>query len=54
MTPPIHTTLPEHHEIAATLPAGERLWFWLRLGKLLFRKPAIPNVERLAYARSIR
>jgi hypothetical protein len=51
--PPLVTTLPEHHEIARRLPESERLWFWYRLGKLLARKPAIPNAHLLAYGRSV-
>jgi hypothetical protein len=51
--PPLVTTLPDHHEIAAKLPAEERPWFFMRLGKLLARKPAIPNAHYLAYARAV-
>jgi len=39
MSPPLVTTLPDHYEMAAKLPAEERPWFFLRLGKLLCRKP---------------
>lgn len=48
MTPPLVTTLPDHHEIAAKLPADERPWFWMRLGRLLSRKPATTYQRCLA------
>jgi hypothetical protein len=50
---PLTHLLPEHYAVAAKLPAEERPWFFMRLGKLLARKPAIPNAHLLAYGRSI-
>jgi hypothetical protein len=43
---PLVTTLPEHHEIARRLPAEERLWWWMRLGKLLARRPEPSTFHR--------
>jgi hypothetical protein len=53
MSPPLFPTLPDHHEIAAKFPVEERPWFWMRLGKLLARKPAIPNAHLLAYCKAV-